>query len=65
MDVSDHTAEHFIFNSEHLEKKGAWGLFHEIGHNLQRDWWSMYPIVFASRAMNNELFFFFSIRWYN
>ncbi|CAF0735671.1 unnamed protein product [Adineta ricciae] len=40
MDMSDHTAEHFIFNSVHLEKKGAWGLFHEIGHNLQRDWWT-------------------------
>ncbi len=42
MDVSDPKSEDFLFNSGHLEKKGAWGLFHEIGHNLQQDWWSEY-----------------------
>jgi hypothetical protein len=40
MDVSDPKSEDFLFNSERLEKKGAWGLFHEIGHNMQQGWWS-------------------------
>ena len=40
MDVSDPKSEGFLFDGERLEKKGAWGLFHEIGHNLQQDWWS-------------------------
>ncbi len=40
MDVSDPKSKDFLFNSEELEKKGAWGLFHEIGHNMQQGWWS-------------------------
>ncbi|CAF1376311.1 unnamed protein product [Rotaria sordida] len=40
MDVSDPHAEGFILNGNELEKNGAWGLFHEIGHNLQRDSWT-------------------------
>ena len=40
LDVSDPTSECFLFNSEELEKTGAWGLFHELGHNMQQDWWS-------------------------
>ncbi|CAF1503058.1 unnamed protein product [Adineta steineri] len=40
LDVSDANSEWFLFNSEHLEKEGAWGLFHEIGHNMQQGWWT-------------------------
>jgi len=40
MDVSDPKSNDFIFNSEQLEQKGAWGLFHELGHNMQQGWWS-------------------------
>lgn len=42
MDVSDPKADHFIFNCEQLETKGSWGLFHELGHNMQQGWWSKY-----------------------
>lgn len=40
LDAFDPQAEGFLLNSRELEKKGAWGLFHEIGHNMHRDWWS-------------------------
>ena len=40
MDVSDPQSESFLFNSDRLEKLGSWGLFHELGHNMQQDWWS-------------------------
>ena len=40
MDVSDPSSDGFLFNSERLEKLGNWGLFHELGHNMQQDWWS-------------------------
>ncbi len=46
MDVSDPKSNDFIFNSEELEKKGAWGLFHELGHNMQQGWWSKYSLDF-------------------
>ncbi|CAF3783478.1 unnamed protein product [Rotaria sp. Silwood1] len=40
LDVTNPEAEHFLMNSDNLEKNGSWGLFHEIGHNMQRDWWT-------------------------
>ncbi|CAF3004510.1 unnamed protein product [Rotaria sp. Silwood2] len=40
MDISYPNSDDFIFNSEKLEKKGAWGLFHELGHNMQQGWWT-------------------------
>lgn len=42
MDVSEPKSKDFLFNSEQLETKGAWGLFHELGHNMQQGWWSKY-----------------------
>lgn len=27
-------------NWEHLQAKGSWGDFHELGHNRQRGWWT-------------------------
>jgi hypothetical protein len=29
-----------IFNFEKLKRFGNWGLFHELGHNMQRDEWT-------------------------
>jgi hypothetical protein len=48
MDISDPKSDDFLFNSDQLEKKGAWGLFHELGHNMQQDWWSKSERVFIS-----------------
>ena len=47
MDVSDAKSKDFVFNSEQLEKQGAWGLFHELGHNMQQGWWSKKSIHFT------------------
>ncbi|CAF2870793.1 unnamed protein product [Rotaria sp. Silwood2] len=56
LDVADPKVENFLLNSDILEKKGAWGLFHEIGHNMQRDWWSNFAVevtvnIFTLHAM--------------
>lgn len=40
MDISDSKSKDFIFNLDKLEKEGAWGLFHELGHNRQHSSWS-------------------------
>lgn len=40
LDICDPNAQNFIFNRPRLEREGDWGVFHELGHNLQRDWWS-------------------------
>ena len=40
MDVSDSDSNGFLFNCEQLETIGNWGLFHELGHNMQQGWWS-------------------------
>lgn len=42
MDVSDPNSDGFLFNAERLEKLGNWGLFHELGHNMQQGWWSKF-----------------------
>lgn len=42
MDVSDPNSEGFLFNCDRLETNGNWGLFHELGHNMQQGWWSKY-----------------------
>ena len=48
MDVSDPESDNFMLNYDVLKEKGAWGLFHELGHNMQQDWWSKYFIWFFS-----------------
>lgn len=55
MDVSDPKAQSFIFNIDILEKEGAWGLFHELGHNRQRSWWSKYILFTYNFKQNNFL----------
>lgn len=40
LDVVDPKDEYFEFNITTLKTKGHWGLFHEIGHNMQRGWWT-------------------------
>ena len=63
MDVSNHTQDGFLLNTETCKKKGEWGIFHEIGHNLQRAWWSAYLVFFIKRT--NEIWFrVFSVCWY-
>ncbi|CAF4250193.1 unnamed protein product [Rotaria sp. Silwood2] len=42
MDVIDSNPEYFLLDSDNLEKNGYWALFHELGHNMERDWWSNY-----------------------
>jgi hypothetical protein len=56
LDVSDPKSNDFIFNSEELEKKGAWGLFHELGHNMQQGWWSKYSIFFPNKIRKYHFF---------
>jgi hypothetical protein len=29
-----------VLDIEHLTTRGSWGHFHELGHNLQRGWWT-------------------------
>lgn len=38
--VMDPKEEDYFFNVESLKKSGHWAMFHEIGHHMQRDWWS-------------------------
>ena len=48
MDVVDPSSRAFMLNAEYLKDKSIeptpgglrWGMFHELGHNMQRDWWS-------------------------
>ncbi|CAF1425627.1 unnamed protein product [Adineta ricciae] len=40
MNIADPKSDQFVFNTNFLKKNGSWGIFHEIGHNLQRDWWT-------------------------
>ncbi len=39
LDICQPDHEECIFNLEKLNAIGNWGLFHEIGHNMQRDEW--------------------------
>ena len=47
MDVVNPTIRAFMFNTDYLKDKSVeptpglrWGMFHELGHHMQRDWWS-------------------------
>ncbi|CAF1025581.1 unnamed protein product [Didymodactylos carnosus] len=40
LDVCLPESKDFILNLKCLQKNGSWGLFHELGHNMQRDWWT-------------------------
>ena len=40
-----------MLNIEHLEKNGAWGLIHEIGHNVQ--WISGFYVESYGETTNN------------
>jgi hypothetical protein len=40
LDVADLKNPNFLFNYEKIIKKGDWGYFHEMEHNLQRNWWT-------------------------
>jgi hypothetical protein len=40
MDVATQSNKNFIFNLTKMKTVGEWGVFHELGHNMQRDWWT-------------------------
>ena len=40
LDVADPTNAHFLLDAHALKTRGSWGVFHEIGHNMQRDAWT-------------------------
>jgi len=56
MDVSDPQSNDFIFNINTLEKDGAWGLFHELGHNRQKSSWSKRDLLTAYSYIYEILF---------
>ncbi|XP_035697568.1 TRPM8 channel-associated factor 2-like [Branchiostoma floridae] len=38
MDIA--ARDKFILDGKKIRKAGNWGLFHELGHNMQRKWWT-------------------------
>lgn len=40
LDVCDPKRDKFLLKCDVIKNSGNWGLFHEIGHNMQRGWWS-------------------------
>lgn len=36
----EHDGKKFMLDNEDILKTGSWGLFHELGHNMQRKWWT-------------------------
>ena len=45
LDVADPTSDYFLLDAHMLRTRGSWGLFHEIGHNMQRDEWTFHGTV--------------------
>ena len=40
MDVATRSYSQFQLNYKSLATLGQWGIFHELGHNMQRGWWT-------------------------
>ena len=40
LDVCECNSDDFILNYKRMSKHGSWGLFHEIGHNMQQREWT-------------------------
>lgn len=40
LDVADPTSADFLLDAHALTTRGTWGVFHEIGHNMQREDWT-------------------------
>ncbi|CAH1240427.1 TCAF1 [Branchiostoma lanceolatum] len=40
LDIADKDSDASVLNMSLLETKGNWGLFHELGHNMQRGAWT-------------------------
>jgi hypothetical protein len=40
LDVCEKTCKTCILDLEKMKSVGSWGLFHEIGHNMQRSEWT-------------------------
>ena len=41
LDVADPNHKHFLLNKDRLLNEGNWGMFHELGHNMQRNEWTV------------------------
>ena len=39
-EITNPKAEKFVLNKERLLTTGAWGIYHEFGHNLQKGYWT-------------------------
>ena len=42
LDVTDPKKDNFLLNAKTFKEHGFWGVFHEIGHNMQRKEWTFY-----------------------
>ena len=40
LDVSEPGDKHFLLDNKHLLDGGSWGMYHELGHNMQRGAWT-------------------------
>ncbi|XP_078616171.1 TRPM8 channel-associated factor 1-like [Branchiostoma floridae x Branchiostoma japonicum] len=40
LDIAEKDSDASVLNMSLLKTKGNWGLFHELGHNMQRDAWT-------------------------
>lgn len=40
LDVASPSYSNFLFSYENYINSGSWGIYHEIGHNFQRSWWT-------------------------
>lgn len=40
LDVAQPSHPEFLLAGRHLRESGSWGIFHEIGHNMQQDAWT-------------------------
>ena len=45
LDVAQPENEHFLLNKRVLLDKGSWGIYHEMGHNMQRPAWTFQGTV--------------------
>lgn len=40
LDITEVQSKEFVMNSTRLRGEGWWGLYHELGHNMQEDTWT-------------------------
>ena len=52
LNIADERHNNFVFNMPRLREHGSWGIFHEIGHNMQRNAWTFE----GTREVTNNIF---------